>query len=1054
MRVAGVPMRFISCRLFTLTLTLTLLLIGINAWSAADIMSNGTGGGDWSNPASWDSGVPTANDTVDIRPGDTITIDTLNATSSELDITINGVLKFSTSVPSALTIVDGDLNVNTGGTLQMGTQADPIPSGITATLILAYGSSPGEYGLIINDGGKFYTYGDVKTPAATAASGPGGGGLNIQVAAADGVGWQAGDVITIGQTEITDPFEDQTEQRTIDSINKSGDPWVVSWTGALSYTHQQADGIRVANLTRNAVVRSSGTNAASNTAYIQNYTTTAADFQVAHTEFAYIGASGSSHLNGIVFVNTDTKGSISSSTFHNGYRGIRSYSENNETIFSHNVICQNVSNGMMILGDQNIIQYNDIFSNGGIGLELLLSASDGDISYNYIYSNDSYGIFLETVSGYDIISNTVMCNDETGIYGGGQNLLISSNTVQSGRSRGCTFTGLTNSVIQFNTFKQNRDGGLRIVNSSDNLISDNLMQSNDVDGSYSGGLHLTSTSRLVVHNNVMHSNYYYGIYMIDSNTDNVIAENEIYNNGEQGVRVVNVPANNTFVSNTVYANDEGIYVYNSTSNIFVNDTVGYNTSGAAAPNISRQLVPVVDGSMMMKNSRVYEPVTNFDTTLNDPGEYILSYNQNYATGTVNVYGDCIAPGDITLDYSQSLYASSATTPVLIKGTGHSAVVTPTNEAVTQIITVYYDGANWQVDGSVSGNMGAQGAGSFTADFPAGTPQFNLNFTQGSPPQTNDKLIFALMAGAQDANVQKQLLFSRGATLYRNSQARLTMGAGTELTLRGIDGTPTLMDRLASMPYYTMEINGALTLENADIRNTDAGGLQISGNDTVSISSTVFADMGVASSVCTYITPRDLTSNTTFYNVTFGPATSPLPSAIYNIYVQGDDSNLNWALDEWQGGRSGPDHEYDPNLRVRWLDDIAPSAVADLSASTGSNYGEVDLTWTCPGNNGSTGSLLPGSFRVFYSSTIADMAAATTAQAQVVISTQALPGTLHSYTIQGLLTDVVYYAQIWTADETPNYAGVSNVDSAQAGHPTPQPPSLVAVPFPTQIRLQY
>src|SRR5205807_6459538 len=99
---------------------------------------------------------------VTIQSPHVVTVDISSATASTT--TINGTLQFSSVTNSTLTIVGGNVNVNAGGTLTLGTAASPIPAGTTAYLILAYGQSGGQYSLIVNNGGNFIVYGSTRTP--------------------------------------------------------------------------------------------------------------------------------------------------------------------------------------------------------------------------------------------------------------------------------------------------------------------------------------------------------------------------------------------------------------------------------------------------------------------------------------------------------------------------------------------------------------------------------------------------------------------------------------------------------------------------------------------------------------------------------------------------------------------------------------------------------------------------------------------------------------------------------------------------------------------------
>src|SRR5207237_259824 len=132
----------------------------------------------------------------------------------------------------------------------------PIPSGSTATLVLAYGASAGQYGLQIVDGGNFIVVGSTKTPWTTATATANSGATSISVNTPI-TGWSYGDMITV-----------DTEAVTITSVDTAGGN--VSFSPPLTVTHYSSTPVVVADLSHNAVVRSSGTNTSSNTGYIKN----------------------------------------------------------------------------------------------------------------------------------------------------------------------------------------------------------------------------------------------------------------------------------------------------------------------------------------------------------------------------------------------------------------------------------------------------------------------------------------------------------------------------------------------------------------------------------------------------------------------------------------------------------------------------------------------------------------------------------------------------------------------------------------------------------------
>src|SRR5690349_4234602 len=134
------------------TAILGLLLASPSLWAAA-VTSTGTG--NWSNASTWSSSqVPNSGDTVTILPGHTVTIDGAAFYAANA-VTVQGTLQFGTVDSSTLTLVGGDLTVTPGGRFTLGIATAPIVSPHSATLVLAFGSTPGQYGMVIQDGGSF-----------------------------------------------------------------------------------------------------------------------------------------------------------------------------------------------------------------------------------------------------------------------------------------------------------------------------------------------------------------------------------------------------------------------------------------------------------------------------------------------------------------------------------------------------------------------------------------------------------------------------------------------------------------------------------------------------------------------------------------------------------------------------------------------------------------------------------------------------------------------------------------------------------------------------------
>jgi hypothetical protein len=210
-----------------------------------------TGSGNWSSTtpnAPWPSGiVPVLGDKVTIATGHTVTVEGTYTTGDDTTtaLTINGTLKASRSVSSSLT-VRGEIVLNTG-TFDYGTEADPIPSSVTATVVLNDSATMAtqKYGLsTVNtvDFAGFRMWGADKTgkTSTTAAA----LSSDTVIPMADVTGWQNGDRIGFAPS-VAGNSATSTDWRTITGISGNN----VTINAALGVASQS--GRDVFNVSRN-----------------------------------------------------------------------------------------------------------------------------------------------------------------------------------------------------------------------------------------------------------------------------------------------------------------------------------------------------------------------------------------------------------------------------------------------------------------------------------------------------------------------------------------------------------------------------------------------------------------------------------------------------------------------------------------------------------------------------------------------------------------------------------------------------------------------------------
>ncbi|MCP4650105.1 MAG: fibronectin type III domain-containing protein [PVC group bacterium] len=103
--------------------------------------------------------------------------------------------------------------------------------------------------------------------------------------------------------------------------------------------------------------------------------------------------------------------------------------------------------------------------------------------------------------------------------------------------------------------------------------------------------------------------------------------------------------------------------------------------------------------------------------------------------------------------------------------------------------------------------------------------------------------------------------------------------------------------------------------------------------------------------------------------------------------------------------------------------IAPLAVSDLAISD-STHNSATLSWTAPGDDGSTGTAT--SYDLRYSTSVineGNWASATQVSGE---PTPSIAGSNESMTVNGLLAETAYYFAIKTSDEESNISSISNI----------------------------
>ncbi|MBI4347439.1 MAG: hypothetical protein HY553_11325, partial [Elusimicrobia bacterium] len=117
----------------------------------------------------------------------------------------------------------------------------------------------------------------------------------------------------------------------------------------------------------------------------------------------------------------------------------------------------------------------------------------------------------------------------------------------------------------------------------------------------------------------------------------------------------------------------------------------------------------------------------------------------------------------------------------------------------------------------------------------------------------------------------------------------------------------------------------------------------------------------------------------------------------------------------------------------FVDTTPPGSITDLAGSSTTASGRVFLSWTSPGDDGSSGDVLFGQYAVGYS-TDSNMSFST-ATAQVFVATASvLASSRRGLEVTNLVAGTTYYLHAWLSDDAGNWSPLSNAATMQAGPP--------------------
>ncbi|MBI4368610.1 MAG: right-handed parallel beta-helix repeat-containing protein, partial [Elusimicrobia bacterium] len=943
------------------TQTTLSLTSAISTVTAAASLAQSERSGFWSDAAIWQQGIiPSEGYAAMINAGHTIILDQ-NATVASLNI--QGTLRWSSvGSSSTLALHGGNLTIYSGGQIQIADETAPLAPGTTAAIILSSGTYLGQYGLTLYDGGALRIWGSTKSAYSTALSNIAPLSASLIVNVSSAAGWIPGDTIAVSQTEQS--LQNQTESRVITSL--SGSTLIVDQP--FVFPHYASNTIIVANLTRNAVIRSSG----SQTGYLRSLTTSATNFILNHAQLMDLGSGDLSGLRlepsngrtaagtieysaigpgaGGVSLSSAASIIIKGNVIYNQYgSGLRLTGSSNATIISNaifnnqgyglwlssssmmntlrnNNISANAACGLLLTrSSTNTIETNSIDANSGCGIETSTDTFNNSLSNNIIFNNRDAGIRLHGAR-HSVSANQIHDNGSSGLFASGQYFVISQNQIDNNRSHGLLLNGNAN-VAHANLLRGNSASGIQAANGN------NFFLNNISSGNAAYGILLNNASNSQIFDTTSSANAQGGI-SLDSSENLFFLKGAVFNNGGPGLAIL---------KSTVAASDM---------------TLGYQTSGAPAANTGAEIIFLDHGHVTLNNSRI-NPTTGISTSsLSGDFRSLISLKHNQEPGRVELWGDYrVLNSTLALDYSAALYPSTATSAQITPRQEASPLTisvssTTDNYALTEHINITYNETNqqWLITGSASGTLG-NFSGSLTAQpFPnSATPRFYLNATAHSAPAALDRADLLTRASSHDESTRKRLIFNATAPGFNSGKSRLMIGPGGGFVAKGAPWSYASIEAAPGALYYTIISSGAFTLLYSSVTNMDESGLQLGGSSaTISMSSSTF-DYLANAATSAFITARDLTSTAIFSFVRFDNSGSTTAvSNAYNVRVIGSDANLNWFFGASTGALSGINHSLSPGDKIIWNSIASPPTISAITINVSS------ITWGWSPAIGATG----------------------------------------------------------------------------------------------------
>ncbi len=286
-----------------------------------------------------------------------------------------------------------------------------------------------------------------------------------------------------------------------------------------------------------------------------------------------------------------------------------------------------------------------------------------------------------------------------------------------------------------------------------------------------------------------------------------------------------------------------------------------------------------------------------------------------------------------------------------------------------------------------------------------------------------------------------------STAYGSDQTFTTIDPPATFGLDSGNGTWNFSSsELLLQKFQNTAGNGTLTHLELNVNNVlyppTSCKMAIYNDDGSGHPGTLLCDAGTVSNIQNgWVTSADLSSQNkqvvsgNYYWLGF-VLSSNSTVTLYNGYGTNTGAYYgSWSYNNsWPANFSGTNFSYYSNVAVMRAtiqssggsDTTPPSAITNLATGSPTSN-SINLTWTAPGDDGNTGTASQYDIR-YSTSTINNDATWNSATQVTGEPTPQVAGTNQSFTVTGLSPSTTYYFALKTADEVPNWSGLSNCPS--------------------------